>query len=115
MTGRAFWTRGSNGIRPAPLDGLARGGYRLVYTAKPSEYSKSYEHIRHITDLLFSLGVIVDHAGVITEVMWEGPAFKAGATVGSEIVAVNGATFNADILKDAVADAQTNAAPVRCC
>jgi predicted metalloprotease with PDZ domain len=101
--------------QPASLDGLARGGYRLVYTDKPSDYSKSSEHVRKITDLLYSLGVIVDdkQRGQIAEVLWDGPAFNAGIVVGSEIVAVNGAAYDPDELKDVITGAKATGAPIR--
>jgi predicted metalloprotease with PDZ domain len=101
--------------RPAPLDGLTRGGYRLVYTDKPSEFSKSNERNRKITDLLYSLGVILDEKehGSATDVLWDGPAFKAGIVVGSQIVAVNGAAYDPDELKGAITAARNNAAPIQ--
>jgi len=96
-----------------PLGGLKMGGYKLAFTDKPTGYIKSNEGIRKITDLLFSLGVILDKKGVATEVMWDGPAMKAGVTVGTEIVAVNGNAYDADDLKDVIADAKANNAPIQ--
>jgi predicted metalloprotease with PDZ domain len=101
-----------DGNGPAPLDGITRGGYKLVYTDKPSDFTKSVEHTRKSTDLLFSLGVIIDHSGVLSEVMWNGPAFNAGATVGATIVAVNGIAYDSDLLKDAITDARSGSAPI---
>ncbi len=102
-----------NDVAPAPLNGLAQGGYKLVYTEKPSDFTKSNEHLRKITDLLYSLGVIIDHSGAVTEVLWDGPAFNAGITVGTDIVAVNGRAFDADDLKDAITTAKTAPAAIQ--
>jgi predicted metalloprotease with PDZ domain len=101
--------------QPAPLDGLTRGGYRLIYVDKPSDFAKSNEHLRKITDLLYSLGVIVNEKehGVITEVLWDGPAFKAGIVMGSQIVAVNGVSYDSDELKDAISAAKTSGAAIQ--
>ncbi|HEY3777548.1 MAG TPA: PDZ domain-containing protein [Rhizomicrobium sp.] len=101
--------------KPAPLDGLARGGYRLVYTDKESDFGKSNEHRRKITDLLYSVGVIVDEKdkGALGDVLWNSPAFKAGLTVGDKIVAVNGTAYDADDLKDAITAAKTSHAPIK--
>ena len=44
--------------------------------------------------------------------MWDGPAFKAGVTVGSEIIAVNGKAFDADDLKDAITEADDGTTPI---
>jgi predicted metalloprotease with PDZ domain len=86
----------------APLDGIARGGYRLVYNDTPSDLFKASEARRRTTDLTYSLGLVIGREARITDVMWEGPAFKAGLTVGTQIVAVNGYAFDADRLKTIV-------------
>ena len=96
----------------APLDGLARGGYRLTYTDVENLYLKSAESIRKITDLSFSIGVTVGKDGVLTDVAWEGPAFKAGLTPGTQIVAVDTEAYDADDLKAAIAAARGTAAPI---
>ena len=96
----------------APLDGLARGGYRLVYTDTPTDYFKSAEARRKSTDLSFSIGMVIGKDGALTDVEWDGPAFKAGLTEGTQIVAVNGDAFNADDLKDAIKNAKGAAAPI---
>ena len=96
----------------APLDGLARGGYRLTYTDVENLYLKSAESIRKITDLSFSIGVTVGKDGVLTDVAWEGPAFKAGLTPGTQIAAVNAEAYDADDLKAAIAAARGTAAPI---
>src|SRR5437879_8257822 len=41
----------------APLDGVTRGGYRLIYTETPSDYFKGSETRRKVTDLTYSLGM----------------------------------------------------------
>jgi predicted metalloprotease with PDZ domain len=100
---------------PAPLDGITRGGYRLVYTDTPSDFTKSYQHVRKITDLLYSLGVIIDdkEKGSIAEVLWGGPAFNAGVVMGSQIVSVNGAAYDPDELKDAITAARYNSSAIQ--
>ena len=89
----------------APIDGFERGGYKLVYTDTPTEFYKANEKRRKILDLTFSLGVIVGKDGEVNEVRWDGPAFKAGLTTASKIVAVNGLAYTPDRLKDGVAAA----------
>ena len=95
-----------------PLDGIARGGYKLVYTNTPSDYAKSFEHQRKLDNLSYSLGLTVDHKGAVTDVAWDGPAYKAGITVGSEIVAIDGAAYDAEDLKDAITNAKGGTAPI---
>jgi predicted metalloprotease with PDZ domain len=97
----------------APLDGLKRGGYRLVYTDMPSDFAKSNEKNRKITDLGYSLGLVIDSTGAASEVVWDGAAFKAGVTVGCQIVAVNDVAYDADRLKDAIRQARGAKTPIQ--
>jgi predicted metalloprotease with PDZ domain len=90
----------------APLDGTTRGGYKLVYTETPTNYFKGSETRRKVTDLTYSLGMVIGSEGRLTDVLWEGPAYKSGLTVGTQIIAVNGTAFDADRLKEAIKNAQ---------
>ncbi|OLC37902.1 MAG: peptidase M61 [Acidobacteria bacterium 13_1_40CM_56_16] len=90
----------------APLDGLNRGGYKLVYKETPSEYFKNEEERRKISDLTYSLGMIIGNEGKLTEVLWEGLAYQKGLTVGTQIIAVDGIAYNIDRLKAAIKEAQ---------
>ncbi len=96
----------------APLDGVARGGYRLVYSDTPSDYFKKMEARRKITDLTFSLGLVVGRENKLTDVLWGGPAHAAGLTVGTQIIAVDGLSYDNDRLKDAIKAGSTNSAPI---
>jgi predicted metalloprotease with PDZ domain len=94
----------------APLDGVTRGGYKLVYTETPSDYFKSSETRRKVTDLTYSLGMVIGAEGRLNGVLWDGPAFKKGMTVGNQIIAVNGTAFDVDRLKHAISDAKQRGA-----
>ncbi len=96
----------------APLDGLQRGGYRLVYTDIQTPYAKSAEARRETTDFMYSLGFTVNREGQLSNVQWEGPAFKAGLTADTQLVAVNGLTYSGDLLKTAVKAAKGGADPI---
>ncbi len=91
----------------APLDGIARGGYRLVFTDKISDVAKSGDTAGKRTDLNYSIGLTVGDDGVISQVMWHSPAFAVGLTVGTTIVAVDGDPFGADAIKRAVKETAT--------
>src|SRR5690606_7178788 len=86
----------------APLDGISRGGYRLIYDEEPTALSRAQETQRRATDLTYSIGAVVNNEGHLTNVLWEGPVFKAGLAVGARILAVNGKAFDGDRLKAAV-------------
>jgi predicted metalloprotease with PDZ domain len=94
--------------REAPLDGIARGGYRLVYSDTPSDYFKKREARRKLTDLTFSLGFVVGRENKLTDVLWGGPAYAAGLTVGTQIIAVDGVAYDSDRLKETIKAAKTN-------
>jgi len=96
-----------------PMDGITRGGYRLVYTDKPSARTVSNNSQRKQENLSYSLGVVLDNKGKIIDVTWDGPAFKAGLALGTEIIAVNGVDYDADELKDAITEAKSDQAPIQ--
>ncbi len=92
-------------VTGAPLDGVRRGGYKLVYTDTPSEFQKTAEGHRKRLNLMFSIGLAIDDSdrkGLISQVSWNGPAFQAKLTEGGQILAVNGMAYDADLLKEAI-------------
>ncbi len=96
----------------APLDGIARGGWRLVYAAERSNYFRQYEANNEVADFMFSIGAAFDKTNNVTQVQWDGPAFNVGLTVGAQAIAVNGQAFNADALRRAITAAKDNTAPI---
>jgi predicted metalloprotease with PDZ domain len=93
----------------APLDGVRRGGYRLVFTDQPSEYWTSIEETRlKGVDHSYSIGVVVDKDNVLSTVIWDSPAAKAGAIAGSKILSVDGVTFEPARLKMAIQGAKNH-------
>ena len=101
--------------KPAPLAGLTRGGYKLVYTDKQNDFEKASDGQRKRVSLVYSIGVDIDDKdtkGTIREVLWNGAAFKANLTEGGQILAVNGVAYDADVLKDAIRLAKPGSAPI---
>lgn len=97
----------------APLDGLRRGGYRLVFTDQPSEYWTSVEDTRlKGIDHSYSVGIVVDKDSVLASVIWDSPAAKAGAIAGSKILAVDGIAFEPNRLKTAIQRAKGTTEPI---
>ena len=104
-----------------PMNGFTQGGYKLVYTDKPIEWEdKALEKIGIIdfsTSLGFSLGSYHGHSEgepkTISNVVWGGPAFKAGVTPGMELVSVNGIEYSAKLLRDTILAAEKNKKPIQ--
>lgn len=96
----------------APLDGLARGGWRLAYSDKPTDYMKTlYAELKR-NDFTYSLGFQTGEGNKIRSVQWNGLAFKSGLAAGMEIVAVNGQAASAERLTEAVTAAKDPSTPI---
>lgn len=92
-------------VKP-PLDGITRGGWKLVYTETPTGFFKAGETANKQTNLTYSLGVVLNREGEVTSVLWDSPAFEAGLTVSTRILAVDGIAYDADRLKAAITAAK---------
>jgi len=108
----AFLHERLEGHDHAPLDGLTRGGWKLVYTDTPSDFSKSIDERRKGKDFTYSIGLSLGKDGDIGEVLWDSPGFRAGLAKGSMLVAVNGRAYKPDLLRDAITAAKTDSAPI---
>jgi predicted metalloprotease with PDZ domain len=99
--------------KPAPLDGLRRGGYRLTYSDKPNDFAKASDTHLKRTSLLYSIGIgIDDKDGTVLLCNWNSPAYLAGITEGAQILAVNGMAYDPDAIKDAITKAKGSKAPI---
>jgi predicted metalloprotease with PDZ domain len=96
----------------APLDGLARGGWRLVYKDKPNAAAAAYAG-RFGTDFGYSLGMSLTKENKIGDVLWNGVAWKAGLAPGMVMVAVNGEAASGDELTEAVKAAKESKQPIQ--
>jgi predicted metalloprotease with PDZ domain len=85
-----------------PLDGVTRGGYRLVFSDTPSEIYRLSDERNKVTNLTYSIGVSVDKDGKLQSVLWNGPAWRSGLAPGTQVLAVNGFAFDTDLLKSAI-------------
>lgn len=103
-----------NNVNPhVDTEGIEQGGYKLVYTEKPSDYQKSRLALRAGPDVWFSLGVSFDNDGVtISDVRVGGPADKAKLFPGQKIMAVNGKIFSREGLHAAIRQSKTSTAPI---
>ncbi len=100
----------------APLDGLKRSGWQLVYRDKPSDQYKADEAEDKVADFGYSIGLRIEADGKVSGVQWDSPAFKAGLAPGVTLLAVNQRAYKAELLKTAITNSKdatdSNAAPL---
>src|SRR5579875_1968654 len=100
----------------APLAGLSQGGWKLVYTDEPSDIWKAAASAFKKflgTDAMYSIGFSVGSNGDVMDVLWNGPAFKAGLVPGMTITAVDGEAFSPEVLKAAIKNAKDSQSPIK--
>jgi predicted metalloprotease with PDZ domain len=95
-----------------PLDGLTRGGYRLVFKEERSTFQREAEAYGGTADFSYSVGLSFGDNGNVTGVQWDGPAFNQGTTVGTQVVAVNGVAFSNEALRRAITAAKADGVPL---
>jgi predicted metalloprotease with PDZ domain len=98
--------------QPAPLAGIEKAGYRLVWKDEPNPYEKGRTAESKALNLQYSLGVSLDKDGKVTATLWGSPAFDAGIVNTAQIVAVDGEAYSADAIKAAIAAARDGNAPI---
>lgn len=100
----------------ADFDGIERGGYKVVFTDQPNPSERMFSHGegRRYSglDCWYSLGLRLTRDGVIADVLWNGPADKAGLAPGQKIMAINGQLFSVEVLKQAIHDSKTATEPI---
>jgi len=96
----------------APLGGIERSGWKLVYDKERSGFWKSLEGATKLVDLSYSLGLKVKEDGLITDVIVGGPAQKAGLAPSVKLIAVNNRQFTPTVLREAVAKTAADAKPL---
>ena len=86
-----------------PEHGLERSGWELVYTDEPSSWTRHNDALAGgALDLATSIGLTLAGDGRVRDVRWGGPAFDAGMVPGMSVTAINGRSYSADALKDAI-------------
>jgi predicted metalloprotease with PDZ domain len=99
--------------RPAPLDGLRRGGWKLVYAETPTALQKAADTAAKRHDFTYSIGLNLKATGEIQGVQWDGPAFKQGLVVGSTVIAVDGEAYSEARMKSAITKAKGGKTPIQ--
>jgi predicted metalloprotease with PDZ domain len=107
---QSFWKKRLDTTEPgAPLQGVAAGGWRLVYSEDIPDLQRAAEDTRKVTDVRYSIGLSVREDGSIPDVLPGSPAAAAGLGPGMKLVAVNGRRWSQVVLRDAIRNSKTRA------
>jgi len=96
----------------APLGGIERGGWKLVYNDKPNVFAQAAEKIFKGSDFSYSLGFFLGEDGKLDDVLVGSPAYQAGVAAGMKLVAINGRKWSPAVLHDAIKAAQGSTQPI---
>jgi predicted metalloprotease with PDZ domain len=101
------------------LSGIDSSGWNLVYSDQPSGYQNAIENVgegeleMQGVNAMFSVGLFLDSQGKVVDVLWNGPAFKAGLAPGMQVVAIDGHPFSASVLRSEIAQEQKSGEPLQ--
>ena len=96
----------------APLGGIERGGWKLVYNNKPNAFDEAAEKRFKFADFSYSLGFSLDKGGKFSDVIVGSAAYQAGLGPGMTLLAVNGRKWTPEIVHSAVKSAQGSNLPI---
>ncbi len=85
-----------------PMGGINGGGWTLVYTGEMPEMLESIESVEKITDVSHSIGLVLDEEGRVEDTVPGMAADRAGVGPGMRLVAVNGRTYDPDVLREEI-------------
>jgi predicted metalloprotease with PDZ domain len=96
----------------APLGGIERGGWKLVYNDKPNLFTQAEEKLGKFGDFSYSLGFTAGDDGKLDDVIVGSPAYESGLGPGMRLVAVNGRKWSPPVLHAALKAAQGSSQPI---
>jgi predicted metalloprotease with PDZ domain len=110
---RGFWTERLTHHGPgAPLTGIERSGWKLVYDESPSELVKVRKRELKEINAEYSIGLLLEESGNIIDTVEGMPAAKAGIGPGMKLLGVNGKRFTADLLDDVLKATKNSSDPI---
>lgn len=98
---------------PLPVEGIRRGGYKIVWRTDPNVYDQALMKGSSSLNLSHSIGATIGPGGVTTNVIWNGPMFAQGVAPGATVVAVDGREYSGEGLKSAIGGAAAHSEPIR--
>jgi predicted metalloprotease with PDZ domain len=92
------------GADRAPLAGLTASGWTLVYGVKSGSVQAAREILQHTLEERFSIGMLLSEDGSIIDVVRDSAAWRAGLGPGMKVHSVNGQSWSAAALREAIAE-----------
>ncbi|MGA7624229.1 MAG: hypothetical protein WCA91_11650 [Candidatus Acidiferrales bacterium] len=96
-----------------PEEAVTNSGWKLIYSEQPNDTLLLTEELTRRTDFSWTVGMVASEEGSIIDVIHDGPAYNAGIGPGMKIVAVNGAQYGPDVLREAINTAKTATQPIQ--
>ncbi len=96
----------------APLGGIERDGWKLVYNDQPNVFLKAAEKRSKVSNFFYSLGFTVARDGKLEDVIVGSPAYQSGIGPGMTLVAVNGKKWTPAAQRAALKSAQGTTTPI---
>ncbi len=110
---RAFFAQRVDAVAPRPPDFLTGGGYKLTFTDKPTAFARVQSARRRTLDMRYSVGIVANREGSISDVIPDSVAFRAGVGSGEKIVAVDDRALTGQPQLDAALEAARDGKPLR--
>jgi len=99
--------------RPTPVSpGLEAAGWTVTYTDEPNEAAVDAESASGQTDLSTSVGLVLEQDGTLDDIAPDSAAGRAGLAPASKLVGVNHRVYSADLLRQAIVNAETSPEPI---
>ena len=109
----AFFQKWVYDVAPHPPSyGIELTGWRLVWNNTPNHWDDLSTSVNNQSNFVYSLGFDVDGDGRINDVQEDSPAARAGIGTSTQIIAVDGRKYSADVLHQAISGAKSSTQPI---
>jgi predicted metalloprotease with PDZ domain len=99
--------------RPTQVSpGLEAAGWTVVYTDEPNGAAVDMETVSQQVDLSTSIGLLLDQDGTIIDLVPDSAAGRAGLAPAMKLMGVNHRVYSADLLRQAIVNAETSQQPI---
>lgn len=96
-----------------PNEAVEKSGWKLVYNEQPNTVMEIQQELARHASFSLTAGFTASDEGTVGDVIHGGPAYNSGIGPGMKIVAVNGAQFSPDAMRDAITAAKNTTAPIQ--